>query len=722
MSGAERDRSRRSQPFEQERAEARRGSSGASHALQRAAGNQAAIALLSGKTPLAPASRAELESTFEVDLAGVRLHSGAEADQEVRAEGTVAFTRGDDVYLGSRVQGDPRVLAHELVHVIQQAQPGERASTGALEAEAAAVAAGRADAVVSGATFGTVQTLWPFDDPEEEEKKRQQRHDEEAETAVKNLGVLQSTDAWKRYVDDPLVGGWLRAHPTALDPGHQNKQFWDWIANPRNRPSVPPPAPKAQAPSAEPKPSVSAGRAIWEMQRRAEKTAFSTWSPEERAAWARAQVDEERRKFVESMTPKHGSPEEALWTLGEMSGLHSGLRAATGETEWSRPLTGGERFSEGVLGAAQATQATLGVATGLPEFGAVAEVEGGAAVLEGTVGQELTGEQALLRGGSSQEGLLMREAEAAAPAQAAEPQVGEGIAQAGQVEKGAAAEVKPTTAEPAATSEATTASTAAEKGEPPAAEKPADPIEKAFAETEGELDVRKNPPQAETISPQSRAPSLSSQSQEEVLGEYEQLANEKLPTVIDDVLENQRPTALRKRLATLEDRFTKLMEEVGDAPELTAAQRKEAEAILTEARKLARKDFGNVQSAVWRRLRADPDLLKLEQQLRAGGDVAPGGRALQVATKPAGGTASAEKSFESLGIEHRVRLSDDPWLYNARSNLIITDAPQNEQYLEAIRREGIWPTTRTEEFVTRHGLSSQPFDFAPSHRPLTSVP
>jgi len=74
--------------------------------------------------------------------------------------------------------------------------------------------------------------------------------------------------------------------------------------------------------------------------------------------------------------------------------------------------------------------------------------------------------------------------------------------------------------------------------------------------------------------------------------------------------------------------------------------------------------------------------------------------------------------FESLGVEHRTRLSDDPWRYNDPDNLIVTDAAQNEQYLEALRRHGkIWPTGGVEDFVIRHQLDDQGVDFSPdTHR------
>ena len=74
-------------------------------------------------------------------------------------------------------------------------------------------------------------------------------------------------------------------------------------------------------------------------------------------------------------------------------------------------------------------------------------------------------------------------------------------------------------------------------------------------------------------------------------------------------------------------------------------------------------------------------------------------------------------SFESMNIEHRVRLSDNPWRYNEGANLLLSDSAQNQQYLEALRKEGsIWPTDAVEEFVVRFALNDQGIDFAPQSR------
>jgi Domain of unknown function (DUF4157) len=420
--------------------------------------------------------------------AGVRLHADGGADELLRGRSALALTRGRDVYLSPTLdlagERGRAVLAHELAHVVQQTRPERETAPAALEAEAQAIGAGAEAEVVGGAAFGALQAWSLFGDDEEEQARQRERRDEEAETAAKHLGVLDSTEEWKRHVDDPLIGPWMQAHPGKFVG---NAEFQRWAANPqKNRPAPPPRAPEptgqgrsAAAPEQLPassdlqveydkasgrqivsfrgrpiaaieaetgtelkvdvvasgddvrlnvtggphkvvslvggqrgggggapprasgatdaprmhyegepllvegasqppqqQPKVSAAQAIGELQRQAEKRAFLSWTPEQRAAWARAQVEEVRRRHIESITPKPGSFAEAWWTLNEMTGLHSFLRAWTGETQWGQPLSGGERFSEAVLGTAQSTQAALAVATGLPELGPVAELEG----------------------------------------------------------------------------------------------------------------------------------------------------------------------------------------------------------------------------------------------------------------------------------------------------------------------------------------------------------
>jgi hypothetical protein len=206
-------------------------------------------------------------------------------------------------------------------------------------------------------------------------------------------------------------------------------------------------------------------------------------------------------------------------------------------------------------------------------------------------------------------------------------------------------------------------------------------------------------------------------SQPQLVADYERLVDQKLPAVMNDVLARQGSTPARVRLAQLRTQLDQLRAQVGDTQRLTNAQRDAANQILRDARVAARDDFENVQKAVWRRLRnaqRNPDLAAIEQQLRAAGDVqGPRTGALQVRMASPQGTTS----FESMNLEHRVRLSDNPWLYNDPGNLIASDAAQNQQYLESLRQHGsIWPNDAVEEFVVRFGLNDQGINFQPHSR------
>jgi hypothetical protein len=208
-------------------------------------------------------------------------------------------------------------------------------------------------------------------------------------------------------------------------------------------------------------------------------------------------------------------------------------------------------------------------------------------------------------------------------------------------------------------------------------------------------------------------------SRPELVAQYERLVDQKLPTIVQDVLNGQGPTANRIRLAQLRTQFDQLRQQVGSAERLTNAQRDTARQILREARTLARDDFENVQKGVWRRLRKPtdhPDLAAIEQRLRAAGDVQgpqTGAMRVRMASRQPG-----DVGYESLNLEHKVRLSDDPWRYNDPSNLIASDSRQNQQYLEALRQQGsIWPTNDpVEDFIIRFELNEENINFAPHSR------
>jgi hypothetical protein len=70
--------------------------------------------------PLDPATRAEMESRFGHDFSRVRVHTDARAAASARVVNALAYTVGRDVVFGEGRVGEDGLLAHELVHVVQQ--------------------------------------------------------------------------------------------------------------------------------------------------------------------------------------------------------------------------------------------------------------------------------------------------------------------------------------------------------------------------------------------------------------------------------------------------------------------------------------------------------------------------------------------------------------------------------------------------------------------------
>lgn len=155
--------------------------------LQRTAGNRAVRQVLEdlGPSPLAPAvppivhealasgagqvldsaTRATLESRFQMDLGDMRIHTGPRADRSARLLGARAYATGRDIAFraGEYAPQTPaglHLLAHELAHVLQMrgtvttpTEIGEPESTweGSADRAAAAAASGSPVMVASGA-------------------------------------------------------------------------------------------------------------------------------------------------------------------------------------------------------------------------------------------------------------------------------------------------------------------------------------------------------------------------------------------------------------------------------------------------------------------------------------------------------------------------------------------------------------------------------------------
>ena len=88
--------------------------------------------------PLEPALRQDMEQRFGQDFSRVRVHSGAAAEQSARDVSANAYTMGSDLvfahdkYVPGTTTGK-QLLAHELVHVVQQ--NGHSAGRGVIQRE-----------------------------------------------------------------------------------------------------------------------------------------------------------------------------------------------------------------------------------------------------------------------------------------------------------------------------------------------------------------------------------------------------------------------------------------------------------------------------------------------------------------------------------------------------------------------------------------------------------
>src|SRR4051794_4726830 len=83
-----------------------------------------AIATRGPGAPLIPTVRETLQSRLGVELGGVRVHTGPDAERATGALRARAFTHGADIWLGrGESPADTRLVAHEVAHVLQQ-QPG----------------------------------------------------------------------------------------------------------------------------------------------------------------------------------------------------------------------------------------------------------------------------------------------------------------------------------------------------------------------------------------------------------------------------------------------------------------------------------------------------------------------------------------------------------------------------------------------------------------------
>ena len=108
-----------------------------------------------GGEPLDAGTRASLESRFGQDLAGVRVHTGADAAASARALDARAYTDGQDIvfaagaYNPGTAEGQ-RLLAHEVAHTLQAEGPAAPPGPVSRPRDTAEVAATRAAEAVAG--------------------------------------------------------------------------------------------------------------------------------------------------------------------------------------------------------------------------------------------------------------------------------------------------------------------------------------------------------------------------------------------------------------------------------------------------------------------------------------------------------------------------------------------------------------------------------------------
>ena len=86
-------------------------------------------AIRSGGAPLDPATHDFMQSRFGRDFSDVRIHADGAAAQSAAAVGARAYTVGRDVVFGAgqyqpQAESGRRLLAHELVHTVQQGAAG----------------------------------------------------------------------------------------------------------------------------------------------------------------------------------------------------------------------------------------------------------------------------------------------------------------------------------------------------------------------------------------------------------------------------------------------------------------------------------------------------------------------------------------------------------------------------------------------------------------------
>ena len=86
--------------------------------------------------PLDAAARSQMETLFNEDFSGVRIHTDAEAAESAQNVEARAYTSGEDVVFGANqyrpnTEEGKQLIAHELAHTVQHRDAGHSSSPGA---------------------------------------------------------------------------------------------------------------------------------------------------------------------------------------------------------------------------------------------------------------------------------------------------------------------------------------------------------------------------------------------------------------------------------------------------------------------------------------------------------------------------------------------------------------------------------------------------------------
>jgi hypothetical protein len=192
--------------------------------------------------PLPGPLRARFETVFGTDLSEARLHDGPAGEGMAREHGARAVTVGSDVFFGTGAlwpwapSGD-RLLAHELAHVVQQAEgiaagrEGASASAELLEREAAQAAVafgagGRLAGTVRGhagshADAGAAMPLrWdgtePAADPVQAEIDAATKEIDSSVALIVRLAMATETGALEPHLSTIVRGAYHGRDPVAV--------------------------------------------------------------------------------------------------------------------------------------------------------------------------------------------------------------------------------------------------------------------------------------------------------------------------------------------------------------------------------------------------------------------------------------------------------------------------------------------------------------------------